>query len=291
MEHDSESNKVIEQSDKEEYEFSFNFINLPWDDRSKNSKIGIISLLVAIFVATLALVINNLVFYYKRFDARSIYSNIEMDCNMVKADEHPYAARIHSISSNELICIGAVVSISSVLANEVCLKSGPIQLKLGNPTNPRCKKGFSIDAVDLIPHEGVITKSLVLLSTLDYISDCIKTIKIGAKVNADKQLYIIGRPYRGGKSFSFQLAKYNNNNNFTSFEELRTLNKNKTICVDTFGKCPVRAGDLLVQKGLLLGLASTSVNRREESKTACFANLSVVYSELKALDIKFDNKI
>lgn len=133
MERDSENNKAIEQSDIEEYEFSFNFINLPWNDRSKNSKIGIISLLVAIFVATMALVINNLVFYYKGFDARSIYSNIEMDCNVVKVDEHPYAARIHSISSNELICIGAVVSISSVLANEVCLKSGPIQLKLGNP--------------------------------------------------------------------------------------------------------------------------------------------------------------
>lgn len=129
------------------------------------------------------------------------------------------------------------------------------------------------------------------MSTLDYINDCIKTINIGAKVRASKQLYIIGRPYRGGRSLSFQLVKYNNNNNSTNFEELRTLNKNKTICVDTFGKCPVRAGDLLVQKGMLLGLASTSVNRREESKTACFANLSVVHSELKALDVKFDNKL
>ena len=134
MDHESENNKAIEESDIEEYAFTFNFINQPWDDRSNNSKIGIISFLIAIFVATMALVFINLFLHYREFDVRSIYTNFEIECNLVKVDEYPFAARIHSVSTNELICIGAVVSSSSVLANELCLKSGPVRLRLGNPS-------------------------------------------------------------------------------------------------------------------------------------------------------------
>lgn len=134
MDHESESNKPIEESDLEEYSFTYNFITKPWDDRSNNSKIGIISFLIAIFVATMALVIINLFLHYKDFDLHAMYTNVEIECNLVKVDEYPFAARIHSVSSNELICIGAVVSTSSILANELCLKSGPVRLRLGNPS-------------------------------------------------------------------------------------------------------------------------------------------------------------
>lgn len=120
-------------SDNEDIKFNYNFINTPWDDRSDRSKLGVIAVLVAIIATTIALVINNLVMHYRGFTG-SFSSNTEIDCNVVKLDEYPYAARIHLITSNELVCVGAVVSRYSVLANEICLKSGPIRLRIGSPT-------------------------------------------------------------------------------------------------------------------------------------------------------------
>ncbi|XP_050358454.1 uncharacterized protein LOC126778807 [Nymphalis io] len=290
MENNVENNKVNADLEREEYDyFSFNFVNEPWDDRSNRSKIGIISLLVAIFISTIALVFNNLVMHYRGFDSEIFFSNVEIDCNLVKVDEYPYAARIHSVASNEVICIGAVVSSSYILANELCIKSGPIRLRLGNPIQPRCKKGFSVDTVDIIPHDGGITKSLVLLSSFENMRDCIKTIKIGVKVDLKRQFYIIGRPFRGERTLPLQIARFIADN-YTNGENLHNLNGNKTICVQTVGKCPVRAGDLLVQKGRLLGLSSTSVHSREKTNYACFANLSIVNKELKAFDVEVDNK-
>ncbi|CAH2099855.1 unnamed protein product [Euphydryas editha] len=290
MENNSENNKAIADSEREEYKFSFNFANEPWDDRSNRSKIGIISLLVTIFVSTMALVINNLFMHYRGFDSGSFNSNVEIDCNLVKVDNYPYAARIHSVSSNKLICIGAVVSSNSILANELCIKSGPIWLRLGNPNHPRCKKGFSIDSMDSIPHDGTITKSLVLLSSFENMKECIKEIEIGTNIDSKNHLYIIGRPVRGEKTLSLQIATYNVLDH-TIFEILRNYDKDKTICVQTVGKCPVRAGDLLVQNNRLLGLASTSVHRRDKTNTACFAYLNIVNKELKAFNIEVnDNK-
>ncbi|XP_026484876.2 uncharacterized protein LOC113392593 [Vanessa tameamea] len=288
MENNFENNKVNTDLEKEEYNFNFNFVNEPWDDRSNRSKIGIVSLLVTIFISTMALVINNLIMHYRGFDSNIFYSNVEIDCNLVKVDDYPYAARIHSVSSNEVICIGAVVSSSSILANELCIKLGPIRLRLGNPSQPRCKKGFSVDTVDPIPHEGVITKSLVLLSSFENMRDCIKKIKVSGKVDLKRQFYIIGRPFRGERTLPLQIAR-SIADNYTNGEYLLNFNKNKTICVQTIGKCPVRAGDLLIQKGRLLGLASTSVHRREKTNIACFADLSIVNNELKAFDVEVDS--
>lgn len=141
--------------------------------------------------------------------------------------------------------------------------------------------------MDLIPYDDEITSNLVLLSSLEYIGDCIQTIKVGVKLNVEKELYIIGRPHRGGRTLSLQLAKYNAN--YSAADILRTSNSNKTICVQTLGKCPVRVGDLLVQKGRLLGLASTSAHKKEMN-IVCFANLGVVNKELSDLDVEIDNK-
>ncbi|XP_052747546.1 uncharacterized protein LOC128199933 [Bicyclus anynana] len=279
----SENNKNIEEvSDTEENKFNYNFINTPWDDRTDRSRITAIALLVAIIVATAALVINNLVIHYKDFHYESFLNNTDIDCNVVKLEDYPYIARIHLISSNELVCVGAMISKHSVLANELCLKSGPIRLRIGSPTDPRCKKGFSVNFMETIPHNGVITKHLVLLSILENMTGCMKSIKIGLHLNPQKNLFIIGRSFRGGRVLSIQMAKYVKED--VTSVELRNLSKNETIAVTTFGKCPVRAGDLLVQRGLLLGLASTSVHKRETSKTVYFANLSTARKYLNLLD-------
>ncbi|XP_045761064.1 uncharacterized protein LOC123864557 [Maniola jurtina] len=271
-------------SDTEENKFNYNFINTPWDDRTNRSKMGVIALLVAIIATTTALVINNVVIHYKGFNSQSFYSNTEIECNVVKLDDYRYVARIHLISSNELVCVGAVLSRYSVLANELCLKSGPIRLHIGSPADPRCKKGFTVDLAATIPHDGVVTKNLVVLSVLENMGDCMRTVKIGLNLNLKEQLYVIGRSIRGGRVLSFQLAKYLLEK-VMSVELIRNLNKNTTIAVKTFGKCPVRAGDLLLQKDRLFGLASTSVHRSEKTKTVYFANLTAVQKELKALDI------
>lgn len=147
--------------------------------------------------------------------------------------------------------------------------------------------------MDLIPYDDAVTSSLVLLTSLEYIGDCIQTIKIGFQLDVEKELYIVGRPHRGGRTLSLQLAEYKPNH--TNPDILRTINKNaanknKTICVQTFGKCPVRVGDLLVQRGRLFGLASTSAHKKEKTNTICFANLSVIHKELKDLDVDTDDK-
>lgn len=133
--------------------------------------------------------------------------------------------------------------------------------------------------MELIPHNAVVTKHLVLFSVLENMSGCMRTIKIGLNLDPKKQLYVIGRSFRGGRVLSFQLAKY-----FPRNATDEVLNKNETIAVKTFGRCPVRAGDLLVQKGHLLGIASTSVRGKECVKTVYFANLTAVRKELKAID-------
>ncbi|CAG9575858.1 unnamed protein product [Danaus chrysippus] len=284
METNLENNKITEDiSDSEEYRFSYNFINEPWDDRSDKSKIGIITLLLATFLAVMALVTNNLLLHYRGFDPESLYRNNEIDCNVIKVEDHPYAARIHSVTSNELICVGAVISPTSILANELCLKSGPIRLRLGNPFNPHCKKGFGVDSIDVIPHEGLITKSLVILTTFESMVHCIESVKIAKKYDIKRQFVIIGRHFRRGKSLSLQLATYDPTY-IVSKELFRNINQNKTICVQSIGKCPVRVGDLLLQRGQLLGLASMSIHQREKAQTACFANLSIIYKEIKILD-------
>lgn len=134
MDYNIDINKILEShDDSEEFEFKYNFINTPWDDRSNKSKIGIVALLVAIFTATMACVANSFVMHYRGFSNKKVnYS--EMSCFRVKIEEYRYVARIHSVSSKELLCVGAVVSPTSILASGVCVKSGPIRVLIGSPT-------------------------------------------------------------------------------------------------------------------------------------------------------------
>lgn len=131
MEENADNNKIIETNNQQEnLEFRFNFINTPWDDRSYKSKVGIVVLLVSIFVATFALVVNSFILHYREF--RSVKKPPKQSCFRVKLDDNRFVARIHSATSQQLLCVGAVVSPSSVLANGVCAKSGPIRMYLGS---------------------------------------------------------------------------------------------------------------------------------------------------------------
>lgn len=48
--------------------YNYNFISIPWDDRTCESKLGIIVLLTAIFLATMGCVTNNLLMHYRKFE-------------------------------------------------------------------------------------------------------------------------------------------------------------------------------------------------------------------------------
>ncbi|XP_022115427.2 uncharacterized protein LOC110993458 [Pieris rapae] len=279
----TENNLAFHENDHEcdDQEYRHDFITLPWDDRTRRSKISVALLLASILIATLAIVANNFIVHYKNFDANALSAETNINCNLVKVDTYQYVARIRSVVNLELICVGAVLSQSSVLANELCLRSGPIRLHLGSPTDPQCKKGFPVDVFEVIPHDGVITKALVLLSSFDDLSRCATYIKIGKNINFKNKALIIGRPFRGGRSLSLQLVTVDNIDNST---DVGNFKYDSVICVKDLDKCPVRAGDLLVQEGLLYGLASTSVNDRGLKQAVCFANLTLVYKELKLLD-------
>lgn len=134
MEDNIDINKILESHDNfEEFKFKYNFINTPWDDRSNKSKVGIVALLVAIFIATMACVANSFVMHYRGLPNRNT-RNSKMSCFRVKIEEYRYVARIHSVSSTELLCVGAVVSPTSILASGICVKSGPIRVLIGSPT-------------------------------------------------------------------------------------------------------------------------------------------------------------
>lgn len=134
MEEHIDDNKIIDNNNQpQNLEFRFNFINRPWDDRSTKSKIGILVLLVSIFAATMALVMFSFIMHYKGFHSvRQYVKNSEQSCFRVKLDDYRFVARIHSVTTQQLLCIGAVVSPSSVIANGVCAKSGPIRMYLGS---------------------------------------------------------------------------------------------------------------------------------------------------------------
>ncbi|XP_028159532.1 uncharacterized protein LOC114352212 [Ostrinia furnacalis] len=278
---DDNNNKIVQDEPGESYEFKYNFVNTPWDDRTLKSKVGIVTLLIAIFTATMACVIHNLITH---FDRSSHHLSEETNCNLVKVDEYKYVARIHLVETQELLCVGAVLSLTSVLANSVCTKSGPIRMRLGSPSDPRCKKGFSVDVLEPVNYEGVLSK-LVLLSSYENMAECVQTaIKVGNSVNWKSQAYIIGRPLRGGRSLSRQPANLVDLESQNPGFSLRNPNIKETICVMDLGKCPVRAGDLLVQNGYLIGLASTSNHAMDQSKLACFADIRVVRKGLNNID-------
>ncbi|XP_068629099.1 uncharacterized protein [Battus philenor] len=285
-----DNNKVIEDSSgTDENDFSYNFIEIPWDDRTNRSKIFIVLLLVTIFIATIAMVISNFVVHYKHFRIEESFKNEHINCNLIKVDECPYAARIHSVSSQQLICVGAVISENSVLVEETCLKSGPVRLYVGNTVDQRCKKGVSVGAYELIPHEGAASKNLVLFSTHKKISSCSTAIGIGGKINDKSHAFIIGRPFRGDRSLSRQLVALDIPENSTGLQN--NLRDDNVICVKYLSRCPVNVGDLLVQDGLLLGLASLNIKRRDNNKIACFSNVDKIKTVLKELAMSFDSNV
>lgn len=133
MEDNVDDNKIIDSS-SQFLEFRYNFINTPWDDRSNKSKASVIVLLISIFVLTLALVINSFIMHYRGFISVRKYNNSELSCFRVKMDDYKFVARIHSATTQQLLCVAAVVSSTSVLANGVCVKSGPVRMYLGSVT-------------------------------------------------------------------------------------------------------------------------------------------------------------
>ncbi|XP_030034312.1 uncharacterized protein LOC115450436 [Manduca sexta] len=289
-----DNNKIVENScDPEDIEYEFNFINIPWDDRSKRSKAGIIALLTAIFIATMACVINNFLIHYKKIDSMKELSSNELNCVRVKVDDYRFVARIHSVLSRELLCVGAVVSKTSVLATGACVQSDQIRIFLGSATEQRCKKGFLIDVIESIHHEGTASRKLVLLSSFENFGDCADVISIGQSINWDANVHIIGRPTNIGRSLSRQRVTLIGKQFHFTGVSMKQLNLNAMICVKDITSCPVRAGDLLLQRGRLFGLAATSVNYLDSNKLACFADLNVVQKELKDLDneIKFDESV
>ncbi|KAJ8733997.1 hypothetical protein PYW07_014548 [Mythimna separata] len=151
---------------------------------------------------------------------------------------------------------------------------------LGSLTNPRCKKGFSVDLFESIHHDGVISKRLVLLSSYESIAACSEVIGIGTKLDWKQKVYILGRPFSAARTLSRQHVTLAGKD-YGSTSINKHLKSNSTICVKDVARCPVRAGDLLLQNGQLFGLASTSVQRYS---VACFGALTIVKEELKELD-------
>jgi hypothetical protein len=121
---------VVKEADKED-KFKYNFISKPWDDRSTKSKVGIVALLISIFAATVTCVLYNILMHYSE---KHVHKQLlrEIQCHLVKMGEYPYVARIHSAKTQEVLCVGAVVGVKTVLSNDVCVSHGPVRLRLGS---------------------------------------------------------------------------------------------------------------------------------------------------------------
>lgn len=114
-------------------------------------------------------------------------------------------------------------------------------------------------------------------------------IVIGTKLDWKQKVHILGRPSSTARSLSRQHVNLAGKD-FGSTSINKHLKSNSTICVRDVARCPVRAGDLLLQNGQLFGLASTSAQR---FSVACFGALNIVKEELKGLDteIRFSDNL
>lgn len=146
--------------------------------------------------------------------------------------------------------------------------------------SPRCKKGFSIDVFESMHHDGVFSKRLVLLSSYESIEGCSEIIKIGHDLDWTQKVHILGRPHSVGRTFSRQHASLAGKE-YVDTNSNKLVKLNNTICVKDLARCPIRAGDLMLQNGKLFGLASSSVQR---FGVACFGDLSIISRELKEVD-------
>lgn len=141
-----------------------------------------------------------------------------------------------------------------------------------------------MDVIETVFHEGTISKKLALLSSYEDITKCSSAIRIGSDLKWNALAQVIGRPPHLIRALTRQhvslVAKPNLPKGFT----IKTLKVESMVCVKSYSRCPVKAGDLLVQDGSLFGISSTSVHRMDESNLACFADLKIVRNELKELD-------
>ncbi|XP_073961659.1 uncharacterized protein, partial [Choristoneura fumiferana] len=269
---DKNHNNKIYDGFGEEISFEYNFVNRPWDDRSKNSKIGIVTLLVVISAVIAVCMVNNFVLHYRGFHPKEFFNKVENSCHLVKRDEYRFVARIHSVASKELLCVGAVLSFSTVLANQVCVKAGPIFLFLGSSFDPRCKKGFSVNVkrTSSIKHGGLVAKKLIIIVSSESLAACGTGINIGLSLKWEHPAYIIGRPLLNTVRSLTKLPVSLDGKGNCSLPQpmIQRVDTTKVICVKDVGRCVVRAGDLLVQNGRLLGIASSSAHRSDIYHTA-----------------------
>ncbi|KAJ0181219.1 hypothetical protein K1T71_003304 [Dendrolimus kikuchii] len=202
--------------------------------------------------------------------------------------EYQFVARIHSASTKDLLCLGAVVSETSVLANGICTQSGAIRVHLGSHKDFRCKKGFRIKVIEPLYHDGVISNRLVLLFSYENMAHCSKPIPIGRVLDWDTKIIIIRRPHRMAKTLSHQYVTLANQQYKYVGSSIKYLNKENMLCVKDLAMCPVQAGDLLVQRDHLFGIAAISLQRSGRNQLACFTDLDSLKRELKELDEDID---
>lgn len=133
-----------------------------------------------------------------------------------------------------------------------------------------------------IQHAGVVAKNLIIIVSSDSLSACGTGITIGLSLNWEHPAYIIGRPLLNTVRSLTKLPVTLDGKGNCSIPQPITqkLDATKVICVKDVAHCVVRAGDLLVQNGLLLGIASSSAHRSDIYHTAFFADLSFVYDEI-----------
>ncbi|XP_049888062.1 uncharacterized protein LOC126382288 [Pectinophora gossypiella] len=284
MEH-VDNNKQLQQDDDIEYEFKYNFITVPWDDRSNKSKISLIILLLAIFCGTMGLVINNFVMHYKGFThlksqlKYALYNmrstaDVEYNCQFVKVEDYNFVARIHSRINNDLLCVGAVVGANSVLVNEACVRNGKFRIFVGSPNDHRCRKGFLVSALEPVLYDSAIAKKLVVLVTQESMLRCAKVIEIGSVIDRTKRANVLGRSLHEERKLSRQPVTMSEKCVCPGYRARQESNEQgNMICVESLVRCPMFAGDLLVQDYKLFGLASSSAYRMRTLNQACFISL------------------
>ncbi|XP_063546259.1 uncharacterized protein LOC134754113 [Cydia strobilella] len=271
------------EGDDGDYQYTNNFIDTPWDDRSKKSKIGIISLLVSIFALIVICVCHNFMMHYATGSFPTY--KVENTCPLINLNDigyYNFVAKVYSLSSKELLCVGAVLSDNAVLADEICARDGPVILVVGQSKDPRCKKGHAVDEIIEVDHEGMLSQKLIIIKSKGDFTECRSTIQIGSELEWKTPAHIIGRPltHSGRALITKQpVAVFGRGNCSIPGTLSQKLDKNMIICVTNFGRCQVHAGDLLTQRGRLLGLASTGVHR-SGSTAAYFADLNSVRGKL-----------
>ncbi|XP_011568901.3 uncharacterized protein LOC105398485 [Plutella xylostella] len=269
------NNNIAGQNQTEEHEFKFDLINTPWGQRSTKSRVFIVTLLVVIFVAIMACVVNGLVMHYRGFNQFNQASkNIRRSCHLVKADAYPYVARIQSIATQEVVCVGAVVAKNLVLASKFCLARGAIRILVGSFSDPLCRKGFSVGLTESI---DIQKDKLVFLTSFEDMSACAVVMPVGTKLNVEARSFVIGKPFHGTKYLTHHPVKVIPDNKTGTIQEEESI-----ISVQELTKCPVQASDLLTQDGSLYGIALDRDENTPSTGNYPFLNLKQVLEMLES---------